>query len=73
MEITKLEKGDIKAEVKFEKGEVIATSFLDTKGVKAEVKVVIPADYFIDELKKAIPGTLDDTVLELLKTALKAV
>ena len=73
MEIVAHEAGDLKSEVKFEKGMIIANSKLASKGVKANVEVVIESDYFLDELAKKIPGQIDDAVINMLKLALKAV
>lgn len=71
MELAHVEQGDLKADVKFEKGEVVVSSSLESHGVKGEVKVVVSSDYFLDKLAAAIPGTLDDQILGMLKIALK--
>lgn len=73
MDIAKIEQGELKAEVKFVKGEIVAIAALDAKGIKSELKVAIPTDYFLDELAKAIPGTIDDSLIAVIKMALKAV
>lgn len=43
--------------------------------IDGKVVIVVTADsaVAIDELKKLIPGTIDDAVLEVLKTALKSI
>jgi hypothetical protein len=71
MELGHIEKGDVKADVKFEKGEVVFASSLDSHGVKGEVKLSVSSEYFLDKLAAAIPGQLDDQVLAMLKIALK--
>ena len=42
---------------------------LDSLGV--DVSVVVDSGYFLDKLAAAIPGTVDDAVLGMLKAALK--
>lgn len=44
----------------------------DGKGAGASVAVNLEPDYFIEKLAALIPGKLDDAVLEILKSALKA-
>lgn len=41
-------------------------------GVKAGVSLEIPVDFVLDAIKNAIPGKVDDAVIEMLKGALKA-
>lgn len=69
-ELASVSKGEISADVKFEAGKIVLSSKYDGKGADAEVKVSVEAGYFIDKLKEAIPGQIDDAVLELLKGAL---
>lgn len=52
-------------------GKVKVAVKLDTKGVDAEVAVLLEPDYFADKLKEAIPGKIDDAVIDVLKAALK--
>jgi len=40
-------------------------------GAGGKVEVSVETDYFLDKLKDVIPGKIDDTVIELLKGALK--
>lgn len=42
----------------------------DGKGVDAGVYADVDPEYFLDKLKAAIPGEIDDTVIDLLKAAL---
>jgi len=53
-------------------GNVILKVVYDGKGVDGEVSVKVSGDYFIDKLKEAIPGDVDDAVLEIIKAALKS-
>jgi hypothetical protein len=41
----------------------------DGKGVDGEISLYLEPDYFLDKLKEAIPGKVDDTVIDLLKAA----
>lgn len=59
------EKGEIKVELK--EGKICL--LYDGKGGDIELKLEV--DYFMDKLKEAIPGEIDDAVIELLKGALK--
>jgi hypothetical protein len=73
MEIGKLEKCDLKAVVKFVKGEIVAVAAIEASGIQSEVKITIPTDYFLDKLAEALPGQIDDSLISVLKIALKAV
>jgi hypothetical protein len=42
------------------------------KGVGATVSVDVSSDYFLDKLAALIPGKLDDSIIGILKMALKA-
>lgn len=42
------------------------------KGGSAELKLSLSADYFMDQLAAAIPGTFDDAIIGMLKSAIKA-
>lgn len=52
-------------------GKIVLSAGYAGKGGNAEFKAVVDPDYFIDKLAEAIPGKVDDTVLNLLKAALK--
>lgn len=71
-ELATVSNGELKADVKFEKGKVVLSTVYDGKGADAKVEVSIESDYFLDKLAAAIPGQIDDTVIALLKGALKA-
>jgi hypothetical protein len=60
------EKGDVK--VLFKEGNLVLVA--DTAALHSENTLKI--DYLFDKIKKAIPGTVDDAVLELISGALKA-
>lgn len=63
---------EAKVKVVIEQGKLKLVADLDTKGVDAQVSMAVDSDYFIDELAKKIPGTLDDAILNILKMALKS-
>jgi hypothetical protein len=52
--------GKLKLEVKY-----------DSKGLDGVVGLELDPDYFIDKLAEAIPGKVDDAILNILKAALK--
>ena len=53
-----------------EKKKVVMKLKLDSKGVDTELSVALDSEYFIDKLAEAIPGTLDDKILGMIKAAL---
>ena len=61
------DKGETKAEIVG--GNIVLVN--ETSGAKIEV--IVKIDYFLDLLKEKIPGTIDDTLIDLVKAALKAV
>lgn len=52
-------------------GKISLVGLLDTKGLDVQVSASVDSDYFIDELAKKIPGTIDDAIFAILKGALK--
>jgi hypothetical protein len=54
-------------------GKIELTAALDTSGADVAVKVTVDSDYFLDLLASKIPGQIDDAVIALFKSALKAV
>lgn len=60
------------AKVEIKEGKIQLSAVLDTGGLDAQVTVSVDSDYFLDELAKKIPGTIDDAVVGVLKVALKA-
>lgn len=63
---------EAKVSFKFEKGVARIALDYDGKGADAGLFIELESDYFIDKLAEAIPGTLDDQILNFLKVALKA-
>lgn len=60
-----------KYDVEFKGGKLVAK--IDAKpseGVQAGIFVEVEASVVLDALKKAIPGTVDDVVFDLIKAAL---
>lgn len=60
------------AKVEIVAGKIQLIAALDSQGVDAEVKFSVDAEYFLDELAKKIPGIIDDAILGVIKTAVKA-
>lgn len=70
-------KGEVGAEgaynIKLEKGKIaIEIEHAHASGTMA-VKIVEDVPYFLDKLKKAIPGPIDDAIFEALKLALRMI
>lgn len=59
-----------KVKVNFNNGNLVITVAYDGEGLDGSLSLTVDAGYLIDQLEKAIPGTLDDTVLGLIKAAL---
>jgi len=57
--------------LKLEGGMLVFEMSHDSKGAMVNSSVRIRMDYFLDKLAEAIPGTIDDVVIELIKGALK--
>lgn len=60
------------AVVEISGGKIVLSAKLDTEGLDAQLGVSVSTEYFLDELAKKIPGTIDDAFLAVLKQALKA-
>jgi len=71
-DLLKKEFGDADLELKFENGKLRLLAGIDTKGVDGGVYVDLEPEYFLDKLAAAIPGKLDDAVIEMLKVAFKS-
>ena len=63
---------EAKVDVKVEKGVITLQVAYDGKGADAGIFLKIETDYFLDKLAAAIPGTIDDAVIGIIKAALKA-
>jgi hypothetical protein len=66
-----MQQGDLKTVVKVEDGNVVNETTLATKGLSSSLVTKVDSDYFLDKLAEAIPGTLDDALISMLKAALK--
>jgi hypothetical protein len=56
--------GDLKVEIK--EGKVTLAVGLDTKGVDVAASVTVDVSYFLGKLKAAIPGNVDDVIIDAL-------
>lgn len=61
---------EAKYDLKIEKGEVVV--LLDYKGADARAKLeaAMPIDAWLEKLKAAIPGKIDDYLIDALKKAM---
>lgn len=71
-ELASVSKGEVDLKVVVEKGVVKLEVKYDGAGANAGMYVELEADYFLDKLAAAIPGQIDDSVIGLIKAALKA-
>lgn len=70
-DLVELKKGEATLDVDFKEGKLRLSVSYDGKGADAGLFVDLDPEYFLDKLKAAIPGSIDDAVIELLKNALK--
>jgi len=59
-------------DVEFKEGKLVAKLDVEKVGVGASVAVFIKAEAVLEAIKKAIPGQIDDAVLNILEGVLKA-
>lgn len=59
-------------DVEFKGGKLVAKVSAQVHGLNAAVELSADSDLVIEALKAAIPGKIDDAVLDLVKLALKA-
>lgn len=64
---------EAKYAVKFEGGKLRAELVYDGKLIDAGMNVGVGIDEVIEAIKVAIPGKIEEPILEILKMALKAV
>jgi len=66
-------KGEIGSEgeysLEIKDGKLRMTVGYDGKGVNTGVYLDLEPDYFLDKLKEAIPGKIDDIIIDTLKAA----
>jgi hypothetical protein len=74
MEIVKHEiSKEANVTVEITEGNIVLKAALDTSGLGAQLITTVNGDYFFDKLKEAIPGQIDDAVIDMLKAAVKAI
>ena len=56
-------------DLKYVDGKVVCLLKYDGQGVDGELKVMVEPEFFLDKLKEAIPGKLDDKIIDLIKAA----
>lgn len=69
--LVEFKKGEAALDVDFKDGKLRLSVSYDGKGADAGIYVDLEPEYFLDKLAAAIPGKLDDAVIEMLKGALK--
>ena len=71
-EITNVEvSSESEFDLKLEDGMMKMLVSYEGKGANAGLYVDVKPEYFLEKLKKAIPGELDDKVIDMLAVALK--
>lgn len=62
---------EVEAKVEFVDGKILLKGQYDGKGLSVGLVMTVKSEYFLDELKKAIPGEIDDKLIDMLKLGLK--
>lgn len=70
-DLANINKGEANLSLKIEEGKIVLTISYDGKQADAKLVIALEIDQYLDMLKKAIPGELDDAVIELLKGAMR--
>jgi len=71
VDLAEVQKGEGSLSLKIEEGMVKLAVLYDGKQADAMLEVKVSVDEYLEMLKKAIPGTLDDTVISLIQVAMK--
>ena len=69
-DLANVKKGEGELSLKIEDGKVKVIVSYDGKQADAKLEVSLGVDEYLDMLKEAIPGEIDDKVIDLLKMAL---
>ena len=70
-ELASIQKGEGKLELEIKDGKVLFIVGYDGKQADAELKISLGVEEYAEMLKKAIPGKIDDTVIDLLVASMK--
>jgi hypothetical protein len=62
---------ELELKIEFKGGDLLLSAVYAGKGVGAQMGVNVSPDYFLDQLKLAIPGQIDDAIIDVLKAAFK--
>lgn len=61
------------AKVEISGGKIILSVDLASAGLGGGLKLSLDSDYFLDALAAKIPGSIDDAIIAVLKSALKSI
>lgn len=70
--IVEFEKGEFGVDLELVEGKLRLKTGVDSKGADAHLIVDLEIDYFLDKLAAVIPGEIDDSVIAIVKAALKS-
>ena len=70
-ELASVKKGEGQLELKIEDGKVKLVVSYDGQQADAKLEVALSVEEYLDMLKDAIPGDIDDTIIDLIKVAMK--
>lgn len=70
-ELANVKKGEGQLELKIEDGKVKLIISYDGQQADASLTVSLSIEEYLDMLKAAIPGDIDDTIIDLIKVAMK--
>lgn len=72
MDLLQKDLGEGELSIKLEGGNIVLSASHSAKGSKVSLSVAVLPDYFLDKLAEIIPGQIDDSIILMLKAALKS-
>ena len=70
-EVQAEEKKEFDFDFELKDGKVVMVAKYSGKGLESELVNKVHPEYFLEKLKKLIPGEVDDKIIDFLKVALK--
>lgn len=70
-ELVEVKKGEGSLDLKIEGGKVLFAIKYDGKQADAKFEISLGIEEYLELLKKAIPGELDDKVIDMIQIAMK--
>ena len=71
MDLANVKKGEGSLSLEIVDGKIVSSLKYDGKQADAELKISLDVEEYLEMLKDAIPGEVDDAVISLLQAAMK--